>query len=191
MRKLGMDELNRKSVNGFRESEKTPIVVILDNIRSMHNVGSVFRTADAFLIEAIYLCGYTPQPPHRDIHKTALGATETVEWKYFASAAEGVRQLQERGYKVYAVEQTEGSVSLPEFSAGSAGPLAVVFGNEVSGVSEDSLALCDGGVEIPQWGMKHSLNISIAAGIVLWELVRTGAMAPEKDAGRAADKKEL
>jgi len=191
MRKLGMDELNRKSVNGFRESEKTPIVVILDNIRSMHNVGSVFRTADAFLIEAIYLCGYTPQPPHRDIHKTALGATETVEWKYFASAAEGVRELQERGYKVYAVEQTEGSVLLPEFSAGSAGPMAVVFGNEVSGVSEDALTLCDGGVEIPQWGMKHSLNISIAAGIVLWELVRTGAMAPEKDAGKAADKKEL
>ena len=191
MRKLGMDELNRKSVNGFRESEKTPIVVVLDNIRSMHNVGSVFRTADAFLIQAIYLCGYTPQPPHRDIHKTALGATETVEWKYLASAAEGVRELQTRGYKVYAVEQTEGSVSLQEFSAGYAGPLAVVFGNEVSGVSEDALALCDGGIEIPQWGMKHSLNISIAAGIVLWELVRTRVMDAGKGAGEAADKKQL
>jgi 23S rRNA (guanosine2251-2'-O)-methyltransferase len=173
MRKLGMDELNRKSVNGFRESEKTPIVVVLDNIRSMHNVGSVFRTADAFLIEAVYLCGYTPQPPHRDIHKTALGATETVEWRYFASAAEAVGVLRAAGYAVYAVEQTEGSVLLQEFVGRVSGRLAVVFGNEVSGVSEEALALCDGGVEIPQWGMKHSLNISIAAGIVLWELVRT------------------
>ena len=180
MRKLGMDELNRKSVNGFRESEKTPIVVVLDNIRSMHNVGSVFRTADAFLIEAIYLCGYTPQPPHRDIHKTALGATETVEWTYFASAAEAVRGLMARGYAVFAVEQTEGSVPLPEFSARFSGPMAVVFGNEVSGVNEEVLALCNGGIEIPQWGMKHSLNISIAAGIVLWELVRMRAMAPDK-----------
>jgi tRNA G18 (ribose-2'-O)-methylase SpoU len=177
MRKLGMDELNRKSVNAFRESEKTPIVVVLDNIRSMHNVGSVFRTADAFLIEAIYLCGYTPQPPHRDIHKTALGATETVDWSYFASAAAAVRELQERGYAVFAVEQTEGSVALPDFPARYSGPLAVVFGNEVSGVSEDALALCNGGIEIPQWGMKHSLNISIAAGIVLWELVRGRAVA--------------
>src|SRR5258707_3239985 len=116
MRKLGMDELNRKSVNACRESEKTPIVVVLDNIRSMHNVGSVFRTADAFMIQAIYLCGYTPQPPHRDIHKTALGATETVEWKYFASTAEAVRELHLTGFGVYAVEQTEGSVSLPEVS---------------------------------------------------------------------------
>ncbi|HEY4108919.1 RNA methyltransferase [Puia sp.] len=178
MRKLGMDELNRKSVNAFRESEKTPIVVVLDNIRSMHNVGSVFRTADAFLIQAIYLCGYTPQPPHRDIHKTALGATETVEWVYFGSAAEAVGELKSRGYAVFAVEQAEGSVSLPEFSGRFSGPLAVVFGNEVSGVSEEALALCDGGIEIPQWGMKHSLNISIAAGIVLWELVRVRAATP-------------
>lgn len=178
MRKLGMDELNRKSVNAFRESEKTPIVVVLDNIRSMHNVGSVFRTADAFLIRAVYLCGYTPQPPHRDIHKTALGATETVEWKYFASTVEAVRELRAAGYAVYAVEQTEGSVLLNEFVG--AGPVAVVFGNEVSGVGEEALALCDGGVEIPQWGMKHSLNISIAAGIVLWELVRARAIAPDK-----------
>ncbi|HXB08849.1 MAG TPA: RNA methyltransferase [Puia sp.] len=197
MRKLGMDELDRKSVNAFRESEKTPIVVVLDNIRSMHNVGSVFRTADAFLIQAIYLCGYTPQPPHRDIHKTALGATETVEWKYFASAAEAVRDLRAAGFGVYAVEQTEGSVPLPEFSAlrsqglsgRFSGPLAVVFGNEVSGVGEEALALCDGGIEIPQWGMKHSLNISIAAGIVLWELVRT--RQEPNNAADGADKKEL
>jgi tRNA G18 (ribose-2'-O)-methylase SpoU len=172
MRKLGMDELERKSVNEFRQSEKTPVVVVLDNIRSMHNVGSVFRTADAFLLKGIYICGYTPQPPHRDIHKTALGATETVDWQYFATTAEAIRSLKAEGYAVYAVEQTVGSVRLQDFAALSTGALAVVFGNEVSGVGEEALALCDGSVEIPQWGMKHSLNISIAAGIVLWELVR-------------------
>lgn len=187
MRKLGMDELHRLSVNEFRESEKIPIVVVLDNIRSMHNVGSVFRTADAFLMRGMYLCGYTPQPPHRDIHKTALGATETVEWKYFATAADAVRSLKTSGMAVYAVEQTSASVPLQEFSSRYSGPLAVVFGNEVSGVSPEALALCDGAIEIPQWGMKHSLNISIAAGIVLWELVRglfamgkNGVGTPEK-----------
>ena len=178
MRKLGMDELGRKSVNEFRQSEKTPVVVVLDNIRSMHNVGSVFRTADAFLIQGICLCGYTPQPPHRDIHKTALGATETVDWRHFPSAADAIRSLKDEGYRVVAVEQTEGSMRLTElgvaYAEGSAAkPLAVVFGNEVSGVDAAALALCDGSVEIPQWGMKHSLNVSIAAGIVLWELVRT------------------
>jgi tRNA G18 (ribose-2'-O)-methylase SpoU len=172
MRKLGMDELHRLSVNEFRQSEKMPVVVVLDNIRSMHNVGSVFRTADAFLLRGIYLCGYTPQPPHRDIHKTALGAEETVEWHYFPTAAEAVRSLKAEGVAVYAVEQTDRSVSLPEFSSQHRGPVAIVFGNEVSGVGEAALALCDGSIEIPQWGMKHSLNISIAAGIVLWELVR-------------------
>ena len=172
MRKLSMDELRRLSVNEFRQSEKIPVVVVLDNIRSMHNVGSVFRTADAFLLGGIYLCGYTPQPPHRDIHKTALGATETVEWKYFASAAEAVGSLRDAGFSVFAVEQTDGSVALQEFSPVHRGPLAVVFGNEVSGVSSEALALCDGAIEIPQWGMKHSLNIAVAAGIVLWELVR-------------------
>jgi len=170
MRKLGMDELRRLSVNEFRRSEKMPVVVVLDNIRSMHNVGSVFRTADAFLVRDIYICGYTPQPPHRDIHKTALGATETVEWKYFSTTEEAIRSLKEEGMPVYAVEQTEGSVPLQQFATG--GPAAVVFGNEVSGVGEGALALCDGSIEIPQWGMKHSLNISIAAGIVLWEMAR-------------------
>jgi 23S rRNA (guanosine2251-2'-O)-methyltransferase len=198
MRKLGMDELHRLSVNQFRQSEKTPIVVVLDNIRSMHNVGSVFRTADAFLVQGIYLCGFTPRPPHRDIHKTALGATETVEWKYFATTASAVVALREAGYTVFAVEQTDGSVALQEVCSrwaafggesdgGTAGepggdaagergghtrPLAVVFGNEVEGVGAEALAVCDGAIEIPQWGMKHSLNISVAAGIVLWELVR-------------------
>ena len=172
MRKLGMDELNRKTVEEFRGSVKTPVVVVLDNIRSMHNVGSVFRSADAFLTQAILLCGYTPCPPHRDIHKTALGATETVNWKYFPTAAEAVRSLREQGYRIFAVEQVENSLPLQQFGAQHSGPLAVVFGNEVSGVGEEVLALCDGSVEIPQWGMKHSLNISVAAGIVLWELVR-------------------
>ncbi|HWB94738.1 MAG TPA: RNA methyltransferase [Puia sp.] len=178
MRKLGMDELQRLSVTEFRESEKMPLVVVLDNIRSMHNVGSVFRTADAFLIRGLYLCGFTPQPPHRDIHKTALGATETVEWKYFETTASAIGSLREAGYTVFAVEQTEGSVPLQEFcarwtlSAGDRRPVAVVFGNEVDGVNEAALAVCDGAIEIPQWGMKHSLNVSVAAGIVLWELVR-------------------
>ena len=178
MRKLGMDELNRLSVNEFRQSEKTPVVVVLDNIRSMHNVGSVFRTADAFLVKGIYLCGFTPQPPHRDIHKTALGATETVEWAYFDSTAAAVGSLREAGYRVLAVEQTEGSIPLQEIRSrflgdpGGPGPLAVVFGNEVEGVGAEALEGCDGAIEIPQWGMKHSLNISVAAGIVLWELVR-------------------
>src|ERR1700677_469345 len=131
MRKLGMDELGRKSANEFRQSEKVPVVAVLDNIRSMHNVGSVFRTADAFLVRGIYLCGYTPRPPHRDIHKTALGATETVEWQYFGSTVEAVLALQAAGYAVFAVEQTVGSVALQEFSGGQSGPLAVVFGNEV------------------------------------------------------------
>jgi len=188
MRKLGMDELHRLSVNEFRQSEKTPVVVVLDNIRSMHNVGSVFRTADAFLVRGVYLCGYTPQPPHRDIHKTALGATETVEWRYFAKAEEAILSLKEEGIPVYAVEQTDGSVPLQEFAAG--GPVAVVFGNEVSGVGDAALSLCDGSIEIPQWGMKHSLNISIAAGIVLWELVR-GRFAMDMKNGASAPGEKL
>lgn len=172
MRKLSMEELNRKTVEDFRNSAKSPIVVVLDNIRSMHNVGSVFRTADAFLISAIYLCGYSPRPPHRDIQKTALGATETVEWKYFPSTKEAVQMLKEDGFRIYAIEQTEGSKPLQEAGSLATGKLAVIFGNEVEGVSDEVLACCDGVIEIPQWGMKHSLNISVAAGIVLWELVR-------------------
>lgn len=164
-----MDELGRKSVEEFRHADKNKIIVVLDNIRSMHNVGSVFRTSDAFLIEAICLCGYTPQPPHRDIHKTALGATETVDWIHFATTAEAVLQLKERGYKILAVEQAEGSISLEKFPVKNE-PIAVIFGNEVKGVDDGLLPLCDGCIEIPQLGMKHSLNISVAAGIVLWKL---------------------
>lgn len=172
MRKLSMDELNRKSVADFKASEKIPIVVVLDNIRSMHNVGSVFRTADAFLLEGIFLCGFTPQPPHRDIHKTALGATETVDWKYFESTIDAVNQLKKDGYTVVAAEQVDNSISLNSFDVASYDKIAVVFGNEVTGVDEEVLAACEGSLEIPQAGMKHSLNISVATGIVLWELVR-------------------
>jgi tRNA G18 (ribose-2'-O)-methylase SpoU len=168
-----MEELGRKSVSEFKGSEKIPLVVLLDNIRSMHNVGSVFRTADAFLLQAIYLCGYTPQPPHRDIHKTALGATETVDWKYFSRATAAALELKDAGYKLYAVEQVEKSVLLHQFDSSKYDKLAIVFGNEVHGVGEEVLRLCDGSIEIPQLGMKHSLNISVAAGIVLWEVVRT------------------
>ncbi|HUR10190.1 MAG TPA: RNA methyltransferase [Flavitalea sp.] len=172
MHKLSMDELNRKSVQGFRAAEKNPIVVVLDNIRSMHNVGSVFRTADAFLIQQLILCGYTPRPPHRDIEKTALGATDTVHWKYCTTTVEAIAELRLQHYTVFAVEQTSESVQLDRFTSGGQ-PVALIFGNEVHGVQQEVLNLCDGSIEIPQTGMKHSLNISVAAGIVLWELVRT------------------
>jgi 23S rRNA (guanosine2251-2'-O)-methyltransferase len=170
MRKLSMDELGRKSVEEFKASKKNTIIAVLDNIRSMHNVGSVFRTADAFLLEGICLCGYTPQPPHRDIHKTALGATETVDWIHFETATEAVKELKQRGYKVFAIEQVEKSISLEKFIVDQEEKLAVVFGNEVEGVNNDVIKLCDGCIEIPQFGMKHSLNISVAAGIVLYKL---------------------
>jgi tRNA G18 (ribose-2'-O)-methylase SpoU len=167
-----MNELNRKSIREYKASEKIPIVVVLDNIRSMHNVGSVFRTSDAFLLQGLYLCGYTAQPPHRDINKTALGATETVDWKYFSKTTDAIHELQMSGYKVFAIEQVEKAVPLNRFQIGLSDKIAIVFGNEVIGVEEEVLVLCDGSLEIPQLGMKHSLNISVAAGIVLWELVR-------------------
>ena len=171
MRKLSMDELGRKSVEDFKLADKKPLVVVMDNIRSMHNVGSVFRTADAFLISGICLCGFTPQPPHRDIHKTALGATDSVDWLYYEHTVDAVLALKERGYKVLAIEQTEGSVLLNDYVYTNT-PTAFVFGNEVDGVSDEVLQVCDGVIEIPQWGMKHSLNISVAAAVVLWEFVR-------------------
>ena len=171
MRKLSMDELGRMSVADFKEAPKKPIVVVMDQIRSMHNVGSVFRTADAFLINGICLCGFTPQPPHRDIHKTALGATDSVDWLYYEHTTDAVNALKEQGYKVYAIEQTEGSIPLNQFEKDDQ-PIAFVFGNEVDGVDQAVIDLCDGVIEIPQWGMKHSLNISVAAAVVLWEFVR-------------------
>lgn len=170
MRKWNMEELGRKSVEAFKEANKTPVVLVLDNIRSMHNVGSIFRSADAFLIEAIYLCGYTPQPPHRDIHKTALGATETVNWKYFATTKEALQSLKNEQYTIYAIEQAEGSITLEQFQLTSL-KSAFILGNEVEGVSDNALAFCDACIEIPQLGSKHSLNVSVAAGIVLWKAI--------------------
>jgi 23S rRNA (guanosine2251-2'-O)-methyltransferase len=173
MRKLRMDELPRKSRAEFREAGKMPLILLLENIRSMHNVGSVFRTADAFLAESIYLCGYTPQPPHRDIHKTALGATETVEWKYAVNPMAALGILKPAGYRIVGIEQVIGSVPLQHFKWQASEKLVLVFGNEVDGVSEEVLAFCDECIEIPQLGTKHSLNVSVAAGMVLWELVRS------------------
>jgi 23S rRNA (guanosine2251-2'-O)-methyltransferase len=168
-----MDELPRKNQDEFRNAEKLPVILLLENIRSMHNVGSIFRTADAFLVEAIYLCGYTPKPPHRDIHKTALGSTETVHWKYFENAAEAVKILKKDGCRIIGVEQVTASISLQEFEIADSERTVIIFGNEVAGVSEDLLKYCDECIEIPQFGMKHSLNVSVAAGMVLWELVRS------------------
>jgi tRNA G18 (ribose-2'-O)-methylase SpoU len=172
MRKLRMEELNRKSVDEFRESEKNPVIAVLENIRSAYNVGSVFRTADAFLIESIYITGYTAKPPHKEITKTALGAQDSVNWKYFETTKDAIEDLKKESYKVYAVEQATDSISLEKFSDLSLHKIAFIFGNEVTGVDEKIISLCDGCVEIPQFGMKHSLNISVAAGIVLWEAVK-------------------
>lgn len=170
MRKLSMEALNRKSVEEFHEAKKTPLLLVLENVRSLHNVGSVFRTADAFLLRGIYLCGYTGTPPHRDIHKTALGATETVAWNYFSSVKDAIAELRKQDYAVWAIEQATESVLLQNFKFTGHKALAVIFGNEVNGVSEEAIALSDGCIEIPQLGMKHSLNISVSAGIVVWDL---------------------
>ena len=168
-----MEALNRKTVEEFRRSEKTPVIAVLENIRSAYNVGSLFRTADAFLLEGIYLTGYTPIPPHKEIKKTALGAEDTVESKHFANAAEAIKDLKERGYAVYAIEQVSNSRMLHEIQFEKDAKIAVVFGNEVSGVEQETLLLCDGCIEIPQLGMKHSLNIASAAAVVLWEIIRS------------------
>ncbi|WP_090388766.1 RNA methyltransferase [Niabella drilacis] len=173
MRKLSMEELGRKSVAEFRESEKMPIIVVLENIRSAYNVGSVFRTSDAFLVEAIYVTGYSAKPPHKEIKKTALGAEETVSWQHFANAGAAIATLRQDGYTILAVEQVAQSRKLHQLQWDGHTKIAVVFGNEVSGVEQSTIALCDGCLEIPQLGMKHSLNIATAAGVVLWELVRT------------------
>jgi 23S rRNA (guanosine2251-2'-O)-methyltransferase len=173
MRKLGMDELNRKSVAEFRSAEKIPVIVLLENIRSAYNVGSVFRTADAFLIEAVFISGYTAKPPHKEITKTALGAQDSVDWKYFESTKLAIGQLKENQYKVFAVEQVAESLRLEKLAELGIDKIAFIFGNEVSGIDQETLTLCDGYIEIPQFGMKHSLNISVAAGIVLWEAVKT------------------
>jgi 23S rRNA (guanosine2251-2'-O)-methyltransferase len=171
-KKLSIDELNRKSVEEFKRTKKIPVIAVLENIRSAYNVGSVFRTADAFLLQSIYITGYTCVPPHKEIKKTALGAEETVDWNHFTSTADAITELKKEGYKVYAVEQVENSISLEKLLPGNAEKIAFIFGNEVSGVEQETILLCDGCVEIPQLGMKHSLNIATAAGVVLWEIVR-------------------
>ncbi len=172
MRKLENSELDRKSIADFKTSEKTPLIVILDDIRSLHNIGSVFRTADAFLVEKIYLCGITATPPHKEIQKTALGATETVDWKHHQSVTEVIQKLQSENVTVMAIEQVEQAFLLDKFTVETNKKYALVFGNEVYGVSQEAVALCDGCIEIPQLGTKHSLNIAVSAGIVIWDLFK-------------------
>ena len=170
MRKLENSELDRKSVTDFKLANKTPIVIILDDIRSLHNIGSVFRTSDAFLIEKIYLCGITATPPNKEIHKTALGATDTVSWEYAKDVLEVITKLKAENTTVYAIEQVENAVFLDNFQPIKETKYALVFGNEVYGVSQEAIKICDGCIEIPQLGTKHSLNISVSAGIVVWDL---------------------
>ncbi len=170
MRKLANAELNRISKEEFTEAKKTPIIIVLDDIRSLHNIGSVFRTSDAFLIEKIYLCGITAVPPNKEIHKTALGATETVTWEYAKDVLEVVAKLKVENVKIYSIEQTENAIMLDDFQPESETKYALIFGNEVKGVSQEAINLSDGVIEIPQLGSKHSLNISVSAGIVIWDL---------------------
>jgi len=171
-RKLKMEELGRLSVEEFTHAERLPLVVVLDNVRSLHNVGSMFRTCDAFAIEAIHLCGITATPPNREINKTALGATQTVPWFYWRSTLGAIRQLRADGYLIIAAEQVKDSISLNEFTPSKGQKCALIFGHEVHGVAQEVLDQCDHFVEIPQLGTKHSLNVAVSAGIVLWELFR-------------------
>jgi len=172
MRKIKNAELGRKSVDEFKSSEKLPLIIVLDNVRSLHNIGSIFRTADAFLVEAVYLCGISACPPHREIEKTALGATESVTWKYFQTTLDAVDELIRAGYEIIAIEQVEGGITLDQFSPISEKKYALVFGHEIYGVGEDVMEKVHGAIEVPQSGTKHSLNISVCAGIVIWELWR-------------------
>lgn len=170
MRKLANAELDRKNPDEFKQAEKTPLIIILDDVRSLHNIGSVFRTADAFLLEKIYLCGITATPPNKEIHKTALGATETVAWEHAESVTDVIASLKQSGVTVYAVEQVQGAVFLQDFQPQAGQRYALVFGNEVKGVQQQAINLCDGVIEIPQLGTKHSLNISVSAGVVVWDI---------------------
>ena len=170
MKKLENKELERKTVDDFKQAEKTPIIIILDDIRSLHNIGSVFRTSDAFLIEKIYLCGITATPPNKEIHKTALGATETVDWEYQKDVLSVIEKLKNESVEVFAIEQVENAVFLQNFEINKDKKYALVFGNEVYGVNQKAIELCNGTIEIPQLGTKHSLNISVSAGIVVWDL---------------------
>ncbi len=170
--KLKLEELGRVDIETFKQSEKIPVIVLLDSIRSMNNVGAVFRTADAFIIEKVVLCGITPQPPHREIHKAALGATESVDWYYEKDVTDALQKLKSEGYKILAIEQTTGSIALNEQIISKEEKYVVIMGNEVDGVSDEALALCDGFIEIPQLGTKHSLNVSVCAGIIMWEFFK-------------------
>ncbi len=170
MRKLENSELDRKSIEDFKKSDKTPLILVLDDIRSLHNIGSVFRTADAFLIEKIILCGITATPPNKEIHKTALGATETVAWEHHENVLEVIQNLKKENVMTLAIEQVESAIFLQDFKVEKDQKYALVFGNEVYGVSQEAVAICDGCIEIPQLGTKHSLNISVSAGIVVWDL---------------------
>jgi tRNA G18 (ribose-2'-O)-methylase SpoU len=177
MRKLSMDELNRISKEDFEQAEKLPIIIVLDNIRSLSNVGAFFRTADAFRIGALFLCGITACPPHREIHKTALGADETVKWRYFETTEAACQELKTEGYRIFAVEQVEGSVPLQDFKFEP--HTAYILGNEVEGVSEETLPYCEGAIELPQEGTKHSINVSVCAGIVMWKLFEQLHLKPK------------
>jgi len=172
MRKLANAELNRKSLEEYKRTPKIPVVVVLDNVRSLNNIGSVFRTCDAFMIESLYLCGITATPPHREIHKTALGATESVRWMYCKDTIEALRGLQYEGYTLCAVEQTENSLMLHDFKPAQGKKYAVIFGHEIRGVDQEVVNACDLSIEIPQLGTKHSINIAVSAGIILWEIFR-------------------
>ena len=164
--------MNRLTVEEFKEEKKTPLVVVLDNVRSLHNVGSVFRTSDAFLVEAVYLCGITSTPPHAEIHKTALGAENTVDWKYYEDTHTAVDELKTMGYTVFAIEQAEGSTMLPDLILEKSNKYAVILGNEVKGVQQSVVDACDGCIEVPQFGTKHSLNVSVTGGIIIWEMFK-------------------
>ncbi len=172
MRKLRNHELNRKSVEEFKKTTKLPFIVVLDNIRSLNNIGSVFRTSDAFLIQEIYLCGITACPPNKEIHKTALGATDSVCWRYFENSIDAINELKSNGFIIVSIEQAEGSISLEQFTPEGEEKYAFVFGHEVKGVQQEIVNSSDFCVEIPQFGTKHSLNISVSAGVVLWEMFR-------------------
>lgn len=169
MQKLKLDDLNRVSIDEFKEQEKLPVVVVLDNVRSMHNIGSVFRTGDGFAVAGVYLCGITAQPPHREIEKTALGATQSVDWKHFETTLDAVASLRADGYTIIAIEQAAGSTMLNTFKPATDAKYALIFGNEVNGVSDEVMVQIDQCIEIPQFGTKHSFNIVISAGIVLWD----------------------
>ncbi len=168
--KLSMQQLGRISVDEFKSSEKFPLIVIVDNVRSMHNVGSIFRTSDAFLVEKIYLCGITPTPPHREIQKTALGATESVDWQYVENTLDVINQLKKEGWTILALEQTTNSVMLDKLKVEKGEKIAIVLGNEVEGVNQEVINLCHKAVEIPQFGTKHSFNVSVSCGIMLWQV---------------------